>query len=412
MVPRVYHVIVVGGGGSGLAAAMAASEHGARVLLLEKTPNVGGTTGIAIGSYTANRTVYQRRAGIDDNPDDHELDASRFAPPDIETQNHTALRRFFLGHAADTLDWLMGMGLRFYGPSPEPPNRAPRMHTVVPNAKAYIATLQSRLLRLGGRIECNCPAEELLMNEGRVTGVVARWKGHLRTFVAASGVVLAAGDYANSPEMIGQYKGLQYTAIEGINPHTTGDGHRLAQRAGAQLLNMSITYGPELRFIPPPRKPFTQLLPGSGPLTQIMGKMLPLVPRVIVNSIVKRLLVTWQHPENALNAERVGRTHAGHEERTFADAFLDAAPPRIADDFDHWREQMIDAGRRRLAGNLRTHAFCELRIPGTPQGDELRIDRRAPRQHAVESVVGRTDAVGVVVVGDHSATGAGTTSTA
>ena len=40
-------------------------------------------------------------------------------------------------------------------------------------------------------------------------------------------------------------------------------------------------------MIPPPRKPFTQLLPGSGPLTQIMGKMLPLAPRVIVNSIVK-----------------------------------------------------------------------------------------------------------------------------
>jgi len=38
----------------------------------------------------------------------------------------------------------MDMGLTFHGPSPEPPNRVPRMHNVVPNAKAYIATLQSR----------------------------------------------------------------------------------------------------------------------------------------------------------------------------------------------------------------------------------------------------------------------------
>jgi fumarate reductase flavoprotein subunit len=192
------------------------------------------------------------------------------------------------------------MGLRFYGPSPEPPNRVPRMHNVVPNAKAYIATLQSRLLRLGGRIECDCPAEDLVIEAGRVAGVAARPQGRQVTFRARRGVVLAAGDYANSPEMIGRYKGSQYTAIEGINPYSTGDGHRLAQRAGAELVNMAITYGPELRFVPPPRKPFTQLLPGSGPVARSMGKMLPLVPRVVMHAMIKRLLVTWQHPEDAL----------------------------------------------------------------------------------------------------------------
>jgi len=113
-------------------------------------------------------------------------------------------------------------------------------------------------------------------------------------------VVLAAGDYANSPDTIGKHKGQEFTAIEGINPYSTGDGHRLAERAGAALLNMAVTYGPELRFIPPPRKPFTQLLPASGPLARMMGKMLPLVPRAAINIMVKRLLVTWQHPENAL----------------------------------------------------------------------------------------------------------------
>lgn len=300
MDPGQYDVIVVGGGGSGLAAAVAAAEYGVRVLLLEKTPYLGGTTGIAVGSFTANRSVYQRRKGIDDNADDHEIDAARFGPADVQAQNNGPLRRFFLEHAAETLDWLMGMGLRFYGPSPEPPNRVPRMHNVVPNAKAYIATLQSRLLRLGGRIECNAPVLELRMERGRVTGVVANLMGQAAAFQAVRGVVLAAGDYANSPEMIGRHKGRQFMAIEGINPFATGDGHRLAEQAGGALVNMEITYGPELRFIPPPRKPFTQLLPGSGPLAQIMGQMLPWVPRAFINVLVKRLLVTWQHPENAL----------------------------------------------------------------------------------------------------------------
>lgn len=295
-----YDVIVVGGGGSGLAAGMAAAECGASVVLLEKTPQLGGTTGIAVGSFTANRTVHQRRAGIDDNPDDHEADAGKFGPPEVQARNNGPLRRFLLEHAAGTLDWLTGMGLRFHGPSPEPPNRVPRMHNVVPNAKAYVAVLQSRLLRLGGRIECDCAVTGLDAQGGRVTGVTAQWKGRPIAWRARRGVVLAAGDYANSPEMIGRHKGPEFTAIEGINPHSTGDGHRLAQEAGAALVNMDITYGPELRFVPPPRKPFSQLLPGSGPLARIMGTMLPLVPRWMIHVMVKRLLVTWQHPENAL----------------------------------------------------------------------------------------------------------------
>ena len=113
-------------------------------------------------------------------------------------------------------------------------------------------------------------------------------------------MVLAAGDYANSAAMISRFKGPQFACVEGINPYSTGDGHRLAEEAGATLVNMDVTYGPEIRFIPPPRKPFTQLLPARGPVAWIMGLGLPFVPKWIINQMIKRLLVTWQHPENAL----------------------------------------------------------------------------------------------------------------
>ena len=131
-----YDIIIVGGGGSGLAAAVSAAEHGAKVLLLEKQAQLGGTTGIAVGSFTANRTRMQTAADIDDDPDEHNVDAGKFATEAIESRNNSSLRRFFLGHSADTLHWLMDMGLAFHGPSPEPPNRVPRMHNVVPGAKA------------------------------------------------------------------------------------------------------------------------------------------------------------------------------------------------------------------------------------------------------------------------------------
>jgi succinate dehydrogenase/fumarate reductase flavoprotein subunit len=307
-----FDVIVVGGGGSGLAAAVSAAEHGADVLLLEKQAALGGTTGIAVGSFTANRTRLQTRNGIDDSPAAHNEDAGLFPAADIEARNNDELRRFFLSHAADTLHWLMDMGLSFHGPNPEPPNRVPRMHNVVPGAKAYVATLHARLIKLGGRVRVNSAVHRLLQNDDRsVRGVAVRNSAgksaheseHGETeikFLAKRGVVLAAGDYANCPGTIAKFKGDRYASIEGINPDADGDGHRLAEAAGAKLLNMDVTYGPELRFVPPPGKTFQQLLPTSGLGARIMGYLLPFVPQFLMNAMIRRLLVTWQHPENSL----------------------------------------------------------------------------------------------------------------
>ncbi len=296
----IYDVIIVGGGGSGLAAAVRALEQGARVLVLEKQPQLGGTTGMAIGSFTANGTSLQRDAGVKDNADDHEEDASRFAAAEVETHNNSELRRFFLGETAETLEWLRGMGLYFHGPNPEPPNRVPRMHNIVPNAKAYIAAFQARIIRLKGTIVCSAPAVELVSDGTRITGVVAEIEGTRTTITAQRGVVLAAGDYSSAPEMIGRFKGDRFKTIEGVNPKACGDGHLLAERVGARLLNMEITYGPELRFVPPPGDPFEQLLPTSGVFSKLLGQLVPLLPQAVINWRIKRLLLTWQHPENSL----------------------------------------------------------------------------------------------------------------
>ncbi|QDV53095.1 FAD-dependent oxidoreductase [Gimesia fumaroli] len=295
-----YDVIIVGGGGSGLAAAARALEFGSQVLVLEKQPQLGGTTGMAIGSFTANGTSLQQAAGISDNADDHEIDAGQFAASEIESHSNNELRRFFLGQTAETLEWLRGMGLYFHGPNPEPPNRVPRMHNIVPNAKAYIAAFQAQILKHKGTIVCDAPVVELVLEEQRVTGVVAQIEGERKTIKAKRGVVLAAGDYANAPEIIGRFKGNQFKSIEGVNPKAGGDGHLLAENVGAQLINMDITYGPELRFVPPPGDPFEQLLPTSGFLAQLMGRLVPLLPQFLINWRIKRLLLTWQHPENSL----------------------------------------------------------------------------------------------------------------
>ena len=298
-----YDVIVVGGGGSGLAAAVSCIEGGLRVLLLEKHEQLGGTTGIAIGSFTASGTRFQQREHIVDNPDDHDIDAGQFASEEIESRNNAALRKYFLSHAAETLHWLADKGLAFHGPSPEPPNRVHRMHNVVPNAKAYIATLHSELLRGGGIVECQAEVVELVIENARVCGVVVKRPGGdtLRA-TAHRGVVLAAGDYAAASDLITEYKGEQFAAIDGINARAIGDGHRLVDSVGGELVNMDVTYGPEIRFVAPEsqRGVFSQLLPTSGPFSRLLAKLLPFAPKFIVQSFIKRLLVTWQHPENSL----------------------------------------------------------------------------------------------------------------
>ncbi len=295
-----YDVIVVGAGGSGLAAACSAAEQGASVLVLEKRPQPGGTTGIAVGSFTAANTSLQRRKGVADDPNWHIEDVRRFAPVDIESRNVESMRAFFLRESATTLEWLRGFGLTFVGPHPEPPNRQPRMHNVVPGAKAYIASLHTALLRHGGSLLCEAAVETLIVDGASVSGVRATVAGQTFEFRATRGVILAAGDYANNADLIAAYKGEQFRHIEGINPFATGDGHRLAQAIGAELVNMEITYGPELRFVPSSHKPFQQWLPTRGWAARAMGFAAKYLPRSILYRMIKRLLVTWQHPENAL----------------------------------------------------------------------------------------------------------------
>ena len=141
----------------------------------------------------------------------------------------------------------------------------------------------------------------LLREKNRVTGVKSVIRGDDETLHAKYGVVLACGDYANSHALIAEHKGDRFAEIDGINPLAAGDGHRLAQEVGARLVNMDITYGPEIRFVAPRGKMFfSQLLPTSGPFAWFAGCLLPCLPRFIVNAFLHRLLVTWQHPENAL----------------------------------------------------------------------------------------------------------------
>lgn len=58
-------IVVVGAGGAGLAAAVAAAESGARVIVFEKTAFTGGASKMAMGPFTVeSRLQHLKRIGI------------------------------------------------------------------------------------------------------------------------------------------------------------------------------------------------------------------------------------------------------------------------------------------------------------------------------------------------------------
>jgi fumarate reductase flavoprotein subunit len=218
-------VVVVGGGGTGLAAAIAARGQGRSVVLLEKNPKLGGSTAWSIGSITATGTLHQRRRGIEDSPDAHFADMALFAP-DLAARDNDPLRRILCEHVPETFAWLHSLGVRFYGPMPEPPHRVPRMHNVLPNSRSYIWHLERHARRIGVAIRCGSRARRLIQDGGRVIGVETG--GSPARVLARQGVVLAAGDFTSGVELKRRYISEQAAKVGGVNPAATGDGQSMA----------------------------------------------------------------------------------------------------------------------------------------------------------------------------------------
>ena len=266
--PRVEaDVIIVGGGGSGLAAAIETHDQGRTAILLEKHDQIGGSTGRSVGSITATNTPHQLRKGILDSPEDHYEDMALFCELSARLRNHPynipnnmELRRILVDNMPDTFRWLISHGVEFFGPLPEPPHRRLRMHNVVPNSRAYIFHLGRAARRRHVDIRTRVNVRKLVMENGACVGVIGDTPDGPIEFRARGGVVLTSGDFSGSPDMLAEYVSVGISTAQAVNPHNTGDGHRMAMDVGAQMATTWL-YSSGVRFPPPPPKWIMNLPP-------------------------------------------------------------------------------------------------------------------------------------------------------
>ncbi|MCZ8514115.1 NAD(P)/FAD-dependent oxidoreductase [Paenibacillus filicis] len=195
-----YDVIVVGGGSAGLMASIAASAHGAKVLLVDKGDKLGRKLGISGGgrcNVTNNKEMDELIKHIPGN--------GRFLYSALSNFGNKDIIRFF-----------EDLGIRLK----EEDNG--RMFPVSDKAKTVVDALVNKVRELGVEIKVNSPVETVLFEGGRTAGVL------LRSGKRMSGrcVIVASGG-----------KSVPHTG-------SIGDGYAWAEKAGHTITELFPTEVP------------------------------------------------------------------------------------------------------------------------------------------------------------------------
>jgi 3-oxosteroid 1-dehydrogenase len=291
--PR-FDVVVLGTGAAGLVAALAAAEQGASVGLFEKTDRVGGTTAISGGGCWVPCNAQMAASGITDSRDDAlrylaSLSFGHIRPGFAEAFVDDGPRVFRWLESATPLRMKIVSGYPDYHPE-RPGGKPAGGRTLEPELFSFrpLADWSDRVVAghrnphlmlsdttLGGgtghldqQVQARREAEDLrgcgaalvgpllkacldravepvtasraqdvVIDDGRVAGVVVEQRGGAVVVRAARGVVLATGGFEWDPELVRGFLRGPMTSPASV-PANVGDGLLIAMRAGAALDNM------------------------------------------------------------------------------------------------------------------------------------------------------------------------------
>ncbi len=237
-------VLVIGAGGCGLAAAVAAYDAGASVMVVEKLDRAGGNTALSTGSIPGAGTRYQHERGIDDSPERMIEDLARTAGE----HDVPAVTRVLAYESADLIDWLIervGARMRLIHEYRHIGHSVPRLHA--PDSRRG-ADLFDDLLRAvekrGVAVAVGNPVQELVTDTtGALVGAHIAGKGVASYAVRARKIILATNGFAGNREMVERYcpeiAGAEYFGARG----SEGEAVRWGAKVGAALGNINAYQG-------------------------------------------------------------------------------------------------------------------------------------------------------------------------
>ncbi len=230
-------VIVIGAGFSGMNAALEACENGAKVMLIDKNSEMGGSIRYAGGTLSGAGTKMQAAAGIEDSEENFIADIERMGGG-INVPELTAKH---VSKAAAAVDWMDSLGADFGDRIPTQPSTydafgIPREHRVSGGGKAMVeivAPLLDKKVEEGVlEILLNTEVDDILIEDGAVVGVKLTDGSEYRS----KSVVLATGGYGHNQDMLHEYN--FENVLTDAPEFVTGDGYTFALKAGAVLHNM------------------------------------------------------------------------------------------------------------------------------------------------------------------------------
>ena len=220
-----------------MTAAIFATRSGAQVLLIDAAPELGGTFHLSTGQMSAAGTRVQAARGIIDTPDLHYADVMRIS----RGTANAVLVRLAVDNAADTLHWLLDLGLELEPGHPiihdgHEPYQIPRTYWAAQGGLAILNILRPEVERCAARGNLTIrPSTRLLAlaagRGGPVTGLTVEREGSRETILAGN-TLLCSGGFSGSPEMFEQ-NSHGYKHFGGGYRHGTGGGFSAAQAVGA-----------------------------------------------------------------------------------------------------------------------------------------------------------------------------------
>lgn len=230
-------VVVVGAGGAGLSAAIAARNEGANVIVLEKMGIAGGNTNYATGGLNAAETSVQKALNISDTVEQFYEDTMKGG----KNRNNPDLVKTLTEKSAETVDWLIGLGVDLSDVGKLGGAKNPRAHR--PEGGGAVGShfvsvmLHKAVSDLGIKILYKARVTGILQDGNSPSGVTVSSPDGDFT-VKAKAVIIATGGFGANPDLIVSYN--PKLAGFGTTNHAgaTGDAFAWVTPFNAALLDM------------------------------------------------------------------------------------------------------------------------------------------------------------------------------